>query len=325
MQSEQQEVLQTLTPTQTQTQSTIITTIFSIYRNNYRQTVDLLNANTRISEVLFQLLTRIPSQFGNTYNTRIINILHTMYNDNVRKITLLNETNARIREHYVQFMIEPITTPLPNEVLNTPRTPSTTRTTRTTQPENDPPHRANHRRTYGRTMISDTSRLSTRYHNLFSNFFEPINVYPTEEQINIAVTRFQYSDIISPTNTSCPISLEPFENTDNVSIINHCQHIFKTNNLNQWFRTNHKCPVCRYDIRTYSSPPTSSQQTPRTTEVNYDDNSSDDEVPDLTEEPSISTQPNTSSRLSNALNSFINATDSDLTDPVLIVRFLYNL
>jgi hypothetical protein len=38
-----------------------------------------------------------------------------------------------------------------------------------------------------------------------------------------------------------------------VTIIRHCRHIFTSDHLNTWFRSNCRCPVCRYDIRSDNS------------------------------------------------------------------------
>ncbi len=84
------------------------------------------------------------------------------------------------------------------------------------------------------------------------NFFEPVEVYPTQSQIENSTRIVKYGDILRPLNTSCPISLERFNDSDYVTIIRYCTHIFNTNGLNNWFRTNCRCPVCRYDIRNYN-------------------------------------------------------------------------
>ena len=85
------------------------------------------------------------------------------------------------------------------------------------------------------------------------NFFQPIEIYPTQTQIESATRHVRYNDIITPINTSCPISLESFNDNDMVTVIRHCGHIFKSDQLNTWFRSNCRCPVCRYDIRRYNS------------------------------------------------------------------------
>jgi hypothetical protein len=85
------------------------------------------------------------------------------------------------------------------------------------------------------------------------NFLEPVIVYPTQLQIESATRNVQYCDIVNPINRACPISLETFNDTDMVSVIRFCGHIFKPDELRTWFRTNCRCPVCRYDIRNYNS------------------------------------------------------------------------
>jgi hypothetical protein len=91
------------------------------------------------------------------------------------------------------------------------------------------------------------------YDSLFENFLQPITVTPTQSQIETATRRVRYCDIARPLNTSCPISMEDFTDNDTVTVIRHCGHIFHSQHLNNWFRTNCRCPVCRYDIRDFNS------------------------------------------------------------------------
>ncbi len=88
-----------------------------------------------------------------------------------------------------------------------------------------------------------------------NNFFEPIDIFPTIIQIENATQIIRFGDIIQPNNSSCPILLDSFNENSQVSMIRHCRHIFTTQQLNSWFRTNCRCPVCRYDIRTYEITP----------------------------------------------------------------------
>jgi hypothetical protein len=87
------------------------------------------------------------------------------------------------------------------------------------------------------------------FSRILQGFFDPVEVYPTQSQIETATRRVRYCDIISPKNTSCPISLANFTDTDMVTVIRHCGHIFNTDELNTWFRNHCRCPLCRYDIR----------------------------------------------------------------------------
>ena len=86
-----------------------------------------------------------------------------------------------------------------------------------------------------------------------NQFLEPVSVFPTREQIESATRLTRYGDITRPVNTTCPISLDAFTDEDNVIMIRHCGHIFKTNEFNSWFAAHCRCPVCRYDIREYTT------------------------------------------------------------------------
>jgi hypothetical protein len=101
---------------------------------------------------------------------------------------------------------------------------------------------------------SQTERPSTIFSNLFQSFFDPVLIYPTPSQIENATRCVLYRDIVTPINNRCPISLETFNDSDTVTIIRHCGHIFNSDELNNWFRSNCRCPMCRYDIRNYNSP-----------------------------------------------------------------------
>lgn len=78
---------------------------------------------------------------------------------------------------------------------------------------------------------------------------EPIQYIPTRECIETATRQVRYGDILNPVNQTCPITMEDFNENDNITMIRHCRHIFKTDVLMNWFRRNSCCPVCRYDIR----------------------------------------------------------------------------
>jgi hypothetical protein len=83
------------------------------------------------------------------------------------------------------------------------------------------------------------------------NFYDTVPVYPTRDQINNGTRQVLYSNIENPLNSSCPITLENFDESDNVTQILGCGHIFNHDSLNSWFRNHVRCPVCRYDIRNY--------------------------------------------------------------------------
>ena len=104
----------------------------------------------------------------------------------------------------------------------------------------------------------DNTSIDTYASYIIREFFTPVNVYPTQEQINRASRTVRYGDIVRPTNTTCPITLETFNDNSEVTIIRHCGHAFNTDDFNSWFRINCRCPVCRYDIRDYTTDPDAS-------------------------------------------------------------------
>jgi hypothetical protein len=139
----------------------------------------------------------------------------------------------------------------------------------------------NRRRTPTRTQeeITDSETLS----NLLQQFLNPVEVFPTERQIQNATRVVNFREIENPLNNSCPISLEQFTPDTSVTQIRYCGHIFSRQEINAWFRSNVRCPVCRYDIRNYvNNIETNATTTTNTTERNtsngvVEDDDDDDE------------------------------------------------
>ena len=98
--------------------------------------------------------------------------------------------------------------------------------------------------------------VRTNFENLYSN----VIVRPTNRQVLNATRNIVFSQIQGPLNTSCPISLEPFDENNEVTQILGCGHIFHPSNLQTWFDRNVRCPICRFDIRT-SLEQTSNEET----------------------------------------------------------------
>ena len=124
------------------------------------------------------------------------------------------------------------------------------------------PSRINRTRVYhsngtntNNTLRQMNNRLDSLFNvdNVFDTILENVPVIPTRQQIDNALRHNIYSEIENPINTTCPISLRRFQNDDEVSVIRHCNHVFMRDDLNSWFRNNTRCPLCRFDIRTYNS------------------------------------------------------------------------
>jgi hypothetical protein len=58
-------------------------------------------------------------------------------------------------------------------------------------------------------------------------------------------TEHQYSDIITPIYTECPITQEPFQDMDRVVMVRSCRHLFKRNSFHEWISISQTCPYCR--------------------------------------------------------------------------------
>ena len=189
----------------------------------------------------------------------LVNILNTMYNDNLRHINSISETLNSLLDSNNQIRI------LLTQMLNS------------NQNYNNNSRRNNNRRWENTSNMSERVMINNRpyvidsineytiprnrrnntsdelFTRIINNFLQPIQIYPTQSQIESATRRVRYCDISRPINTRCPISMEDFNDNDMVTVIRHCGHTFHTESLLNWFRTNCRCPVCRYDIRDYNT------------------------------------------------------------------------
>ena len=115
------------------------------------------------------------------------------------------------------------------------------------------PNNLNENNIYTRHFIIRNPSTYSFFNNDDADFLTPIVIRPTQEQINNATEECIFSSILDPPNSSCPISLVPFQNNDMVYKIKQCGHIFFKNQLENWLLENTKCPLCRYDIRDYQN------------------------------------------------------------------------
>ena len=125
--------------------------------------------------------------------------------------------------------------------------------TRTTQTDNI--YRRNPRTTI--TTATPIWSPLTAPANFLNNFINntldtpSINDFPSYQQIENSTISIKYKDVSNNTNDFCPITQESFSPNDNIIKILKCNHIFKRDSLLNWFNTNSKCPICRFDIRNH--------------------------------------------------------------------------
>ena len=193
---------------------------------------------------------------SNNNDYLLLSLFNDMYNNNNRNIDNLIDQNNNIRNNIMEIHRNNRRNYFP---LNT-RYNNNIQTDNNIQPDNNIPNMRTTIPNMRTTNLYDTSNNRVPFIFTYStvlpntNFFDSVNVTPNNQQINIATRNLMYCDIMNPVNTSCPISLEPFIDSNRVTIIRHCRHIFNTESLSNWFRTNCRCPVCRYDIRDYTQP-----------------------------------------------------------------------
>jgi hypothetical protein len=203
----------------------------------------------------------------NNSDILFINILNTMYNDNWRTISNLIDQNNEIRASIMNIFNRRY------RERNTLSGQQNSNTNPSTPINDDNNSNPNNNRIYinnipyiieglqylplssNNNQNSDITRFDGNnddLQRLMDLFLQPIDVFPTQSEIQRATRRTVYSDILNPTNTSCPISLENFTDSSQVTMIVPCRHIFNTEPLMSWFTRNTRCPVCRYDIRNYN-------------------------------------------------------------------------
>lgn len=231
----------------------------TIYNDNLRIINQLLGQNSEITHSLINFMSRArPQTFTNMFNDNF-NERNNNYASNTNTNTNTNAgASADDRRIFidnipyyivdeVQFFTIPTTEP------NTNLDSSGNTNLNERHRRRSTTHRNALRRHYDNPNITNEV-LATSIEGgrgFLNSFLQPITIRPTQTQIENATSNVVYGAIVDPINTSCPISLETFTETSEVTMIKHCKHIFNRQNLMSWFNTNCKCPVCRYDIRDY--------------------------------------------------------------------------
>lgn len=77
--------------------------------------------------------------------------------------------------------------------------------------------------------------------DLSGNFFDPVPVVPSADQIRNAIE--SHVDVHDQTCAICQ------EAVACATRIRHCGHCFHSGCISEWFTMNSRCPVCRHDIR----------------------------------------------------------------------------
>ena len=89
--------------------------------------------------------------------------------------------------------------------------------------------------------------------NETESFNDPVIVRPSAQTIGLATNNTLFGDITNPPNETCPITQSDFNPESIVTQIHYCGHVFCRDELAQWFNLSVRCPVCRYDIRNFTT------------------------------------------------------------------------
>lgn len=219
------------------------------YENNQRSVNDMIHIYRNLTHSMRDVMTG----YNNTINN---------YNQNISGyLSAINEYRNDVRVMQSQLFNN---LPYPQQnILHTPI--NSARSSRTNTPSRPTRTRASNIGSYPiRTNVGNTESYTfSSPDSLFSNIFSfPINnlgtrtyedviVSPTRREIENAIEVFNYTESESQPHRNCPITMEDFVINDRVSRIRHCGHTFREEAINNWFRLNVRCPVCRYDIREY--------------------------------------------------------------------------
>lgn len=195
-----------------------------------------------------------PFQPNNNLNNQLLTYLMEIYNCNARQIESLQNSNEHIREHIIELLLRNNNIAISNRQRRQLNLPTAISRTNFVYPNN----------IQGENNINNS---------ILQSFFNPIPIVPTATQIENARRIAIFGNITRPINNACPITLDRFNDNETVSVIRYCNHIFNTDALNNWFRENCRCPVCRYDIRSYNSTNANANANANSiSNLNYDSN-----------------------------------------------------
>ena len=211
-------------------------------------------------------ITRSHTETQNAYNTNTRALIALL---NTAALNMENNHNAlieHIRSSYpsvspIRTTISRSTEPVFNSSrpVFTPRIPTRRRYNQNTPLLTTPlsPTRLRLSREFlndaNDATLSQFDTLSDLMNNMHIQFQSSVAVYPTLRQIQQSTRCYNYTQEESDEEPDirCPITREEFNVGEEICVIRHCNHKFKKEPLYQWFNSNVRCPVCRFDIRDY--------------------------------------------------------------------------
>jgi|688.fasta_scaffold70713_3 hypothetical protein len=192
----------------------------------------------------------------------LLNHYTNIYNDQLKAIDLMYLELKETRD-IIDFITKvderprrpttPTNTPLNDTTIRMSRNiiPDTNTNTNTNANENVNTNANENTNTNNRNRSTSTAVYRWDYYIPIDDLVD-VAVSPTQEEITNNTRSVIFSNVMTPLNTSCPITLERFEENTECTQIIGCGHLFNRDGLTQWLRGNVRCPICRYDIRNRS-------------------------------------------------------------------------
>jgi hypothetical protein len=198
----------------------------------------------------------------------LLNHYTNIYNDQLKAIDLMYLELKETRD-IIDFITKVDERPRrPTTPTNTPLNDTTIRMSRNIIPDTNTNANENANEnvnTNANENINENINTNTNNRNRSTStavyrwdYYIPIDdlvdvaVSPTQEEITNNTRSVIFTNVMTPLNTSCPITLERFEENTECTQIIGCGHLFNRDGLTQWLRGNVRCPICRYDIRNRS-------------------------------------------------------------------------
>ena len=246
---------------------TVINRLLTMYDNMLESSVQSyvqLNNNIRTFESGMREILSHQININNNYsrprnNNDHINSRNPLPESLLREMSNYNNNNRPLNTSYRSYTRnETNNNRSSSSHSNRPDRPNRpnrpTRVTRTTRPVAEET----------RTPII-LSNLDTNSNDLLRAFFpatftgeelnnlSPVIVRPSTEQIERISEIIPFSLANSSNDRMCPITQREFIESDVIIRLRGCGHCFLQLPINSWFARSVLCPVCRYDVRNYTT------------------------------------------------------------------------
>ena len=166
---------------------------------------------------------------------------------------------------------------------------------------------------------SSNNSFSSQMSSLLSSFLNTtVTVRASTEQLESASRLVRYGDITRPLSETCPISMDRFSIDDQVRQIHQCGHIFMPSEFDEWFQSNVRCPVCRFDIRNHTSATSATTTNATTTSATSATTTTDTRATTgATGSSSIGTNRRSNNELSELTDGILNRLSNHLFESIL--------